>query len=152
MLAEKELQGCEQRDKTSARTSFAPCTSVPSRAPKVSNFHMPPPIDKRPAVSGVPTAANKPPSRATKSGKTSIQVPAQSSSSIASTGSSSGIQCHRCHGLGHVKKDCPSQQAYVATDDGGYISTSDTEEEDVDDVVSDDDKGHVLGGRNTWAT
>ena len=51
-----------------------------------------------------------------------------------------------------MKKDCPSQQAYVATDDGGYISTSNTEEEDVDDVVSDDDKGHVLGGRNTWAT
>ena len=152
MLAEKELQGCEQRDKTSARTSFAPCTSVPSRVPKVSNFRMPPPTDKRPAVSGVPTAANKPPSRATKSGKTSVQVPAQSSSSVASTGSSSGIQCHRCHGLGHVKKDCPSQRAYVAKDDGGYISTSDTEEEDVDDVVSDDDKGHVLGGKNTWAT
>ena len=72
MLAEKELQGCEQRDKTSARTSFAPRTSVPSQAPKVSNFRMPPPTDKRPAVSSVPTAANKPPSRATKSGKTSI--------------------------------------------------------------------------------
>jgi hypothetical protein len=28
-----------------------------------------------------------------------------------------------------MKKDCPSQWAYIATDDGGYISTSDVEDE-----------------------
>jgi hypothetical protein len=28
-----------------------------------------------------------------------------------------------------MKKDCPSQQAYITTDNGGYISTSDVEDE-----------------------
>jgi hypothetical protein len=52
---------------------------------------------------------------------------------VASTGHTSNIQCHRYHGLGHVQKDCPSQWAYVATGDGGYINT----------------EGHVLGGEDT---
>jgi hypothetical protein len=45
-----------------------------------------------------------------------------------------------------VQKDCPSQRAYVATGDGGYISTSDIEE---DDAAADDTEGHVLGGEDT---
>jgi hypothetical protein len=36
---------------------------------------------------------------------------------------SSGIVCHRCHGISHVKKDCTSQRTYIATDDG-YMSAS----------------------------
>jgi hypothetical protein len=48
-----------------------------------------------------------------------------------------------------VKKDCPSQRAYVATEDGGYISTSDIEEEDDDDVAANDAEDHVLGGGDT---
>jgi hypothetical protein len=31
--------------------------------------------------------------------------------------------------MGHVMKDCPSQRAYIATDDGGYVSASDVEDE-----------------------
>jgi hypothetical protein len=53
-----------------------------------------------------------------------------------SSGRTSSIQCHRCHGLGHLKKDCPSQRAYIATDDG-YISALDVE----DDGVTSDDAG-----------
>lgn len=57
-----------------------------------------------------------------------------SDSAAPSSGCTSNIQCHRCHGLGHVKKDCPSQRTYIATDDG-YISASDVED---DGVTSDD--------------
>ena len=47
--------------------------------------------------------------------------------------------CHRCHGIGHVKKDCPSQRTCIATDDG-YISASDAEDDDdSSDVATDDD-------------
>jgi hypothetical protein len=48
-----------------------------------------------------------------------------------------------------VQKDCPSQQAYVATGNGGYISTSDIEEDDEDDAAADNTEGHVLGGEDT---
>jgi hypothetical protein len=50
-----------------------------------------------------------------------------------------------------VKKDCPSQWAYVATEDGGYLSTSDVEEEDDDDddVTANDAEDLVLGGGDT---
>jgi hypothetical protein len=150
MLAEKELQGCEQQNKTSVRTSFVPRTPVHLGLAKPSSFRTPTSAGKRPAMSGVLAAPNKPSTHAADSGKKSLQVPTQSSSSVALTGSTSGIQCHRCHGIGHVKKDCPSQWAYVVTEDGGYISTSDVEEDDDDDdVATNDDEDHVLGGGDT---
>jgi hypothetical protein len=64
-----------------------------------------------------------------------LQVPAKKQNSPApttpSSGRSSGIVCHRCHGIGHVKKDCPSQRTYIATNDG-YISAFDGEDDDDD--------------------
>jgi uncharacterized membrane protein YkoI len=101
-------------------------------------------------MSGVPTAPNKPSTHAANSGKNSLQVPAQSSLSATSTRCTFGIQCYLYHGIGHVKKVCRSQRAYVATEDGGYISTSNVEEEkDDDDVATNDAKDHVLGGGDT---
>jgi hypothetical protein len=41
-----------------------------------------------------------------------------------------------------MKKDCPSQRAYIATDDGGYISTSNVEDE-VDDPEVYDEEGDI---------
>jgi hypothetical protein len=150
MLAEKELQGHEQQNKTNVRTSFAPRTPVHSGPAKPSSFRTSTSAGKQPAASGVPAAPNKPSAHAADSGKNYLQVPAQSFSSVASTGCTTGISCHRCHGIGHVKKDCPSQRAYVATEDGGYISTSDVEEEeDDDDVAANDIENHVLGGGDT---
>jgi hypothetical protein len=73
------------------------------------------------------------------SGKTHLQNTAKSASSVAYTRCSSSIWCHHCHGLGHVQKDCPSKRAYIATKDGGYVSTSDVEEDIVDEPASDDD-------------
>jgi hypothetical protein len=40
----------------------------------------------------------------------------------------------------------------VATGDGGYISTSNIEEDAEDDAAADDTKGHVLGGEDTSGT
>ena len=57
-----------------------------------------------------------------------------------------GIQCHCCHGIGHVQKDCPSQRAYIATEDG-YISTSNIGDEEDQDAYEDD--GEVLGDEAT---
>ena len=63
-------------------------------------------------------------------------------------GRTSCIQCHRCHGIGHVQKDCPSQRAYIAIEDG-YISTSDIEDEE--DQDGDEEDGEVLGDEATVA-
>jgi hypothetical protein len=47
-----------------------------------------------------------------------------------------------------VRKDCPSQRSYMATDDG-YISTSDMEDDAVEDATAED--GDVLGSEDTAA-
>ena len=53
-----------------------------------------------------------------------------------------------------MKKDCPSQRAYIATDDGGYISTSD-EENKVDNTElhndQDHDDGTTFGAKETMS-
>jgi hypothetical protein len=58
------------------------------------------------------------------------------------------IQCHHCLGFGHVQKDCPSQRAYMAIDDG-YISTSDMEDDAAEDATTED--GDVLGSEDMMA-
>ena len=45
-----------------------------------------------------------------------------------------------------MQKDCPSQRAYVATEDG-YISTSDIEDEE--EKENDDGEEEILGGEDT---
>lgn len=47
-----------------------------------------------------------------------------------------------------MQKDCPSQRAYIATEDG-YISTSDIEDEEDEDT--DEEGGEVLGDEATTA-
>jgi hypothetical protein len=119
MLVEKELQGRQHRP----RATFGASSHTTSTTP----------------------ASTRPPSTpAAHVGNLPLQVPAKKQDSPAPTapscGRSSGIVCHRCHGIGHVKKDCPSQRTYIATDDG-YISASDSEGDDDDssDVATNDD-------------
>jgi NAD(P)H-nitrite reductase large subunit len=45
-----------------------------------------------------------------------------------------------------VQKDCPSQRAYIATEDG-YINTSNIEDEE--DQDADEEDGEVLGDEAT---
>ena len=63
------------------------------------------------------------------SAKSAPAGPAQSSSSMASTGHTSDIICHRCKGRGHYARECKSQHVMIATEDGGYESASDYDEE-----------------------
>jgi hypothetical protein len=119
MLAEMVLQGHQHRPTTTFGASSASQTHTPasSHTPSTPVAHV---------------------------GNLPLQVPAKKQNSPApatpSSGRSSGIVCHHCHGIGHVKKDCPSQRTYIATDDG-YISASDGEGDDDDssDVAANDD-------------
>jgi hypothetical protein len=76
-----------------------------------------------------------------------------SSSSTTSTGRISDIKCHHCHGVDHFQRDCPSKKSYIATDDGGYVSASDVEDDfalqtnNVGDL--DDDDVDVFGSEHT---
>jgi hypothetical protein len=103
MLAEKELQGRQQR----RSNTFAP--------------RQPPVPAKTSSSSGVRMST----SAAVPSG-----VAAKPATTTSSTGRSSEIKCHRCQGLGHIQRDCPSKRAYIATGDGGYVSAFDVEDED----------------------
>ena len=58
-----------------------------------------------------------------------IQKPAASTSSVASTGRTSNIQCHRCQGYGHVMHDCPNKHVMIVKDDGECLSASDFDED-----------------------
>jgi len=133
MLAEKELQGRQHRPRATFGASSTSRTHTPASS------HTP----------STTTAPTRPPSTASAHvGKLPLQVPAKKQNSPApaapSSGRSSGIVCHSCHGISHVKKDCPSQRTYIATDDG-YISASDGEGDDDDssDVAANDDA--ILG-------
>jgi hypothetical protein len=111
MLAEKELQGHQQR-----RSS----TFVP---------HQPPAPAKASSSSGVRTSTSSSTSGTRNTAPSASQghdnskslvpsvVAAKPSSTTSSTGRSSDIKCHRYQGLGHIQRDCPSKQAYIATGD-----------------------------------
>nr|ABI15170.1 unknown [Phyllostachys edulis] len=111
-LAEKELQGRQQR----TRSNFGSMSTSRSTLGQAKTALPPVFRSATPFMSRACSAAPPPPSRALEMSKsTSVQAPAQSSSSVASTGRTTGIVCHHCKGMGHVMKDCPSQRAYIAT-------------------------------------
>jgi hypothetical protein len=45
---------------------------------------------------------------------------ASTSTSVGSTAKSSGIQCFKCGGYGHVIKKCPNNRVILVNDDGEY--------------------------------
>jgi hypothetical protein len=75
--------------------------------------------------------------------------------STTPTGRTSDIKCHRCHGVGyfHFQHDCPSKKSYITTDDEGYVSVSDVEDDftlqtnNAGDLDDDDDE--VFGSEHT---
>jgi hypothetical protein len=104
-------------------TSMTPSTS---RAPGIACFLM------TPSTSHVPSTSTTPPP-APRASETTPPAPhaaaKPSSSSTTSTGRTSDIKCHRCHVVGHFQRDCPSKKSYIATNDGGYVSASDVEDD-----------------------
>jgi len=64
------------------------------------------------------------------SAKSAPAGPTQSSSSsMASTGHASDVICCRCKGRGHYVRECKYQRVMIATEDGGYESAGDYDEE-----------------------
>jgi transposase InsO family protein len=61
--------------------------------------------------------------------KGTTTTPTQSASSVASTGRTKDIQCHRCRGFGHVQRDCPNKRVLVVKNDGEYSSASEYDED-----------------------
>jgi hypothetical protein len=101
-------------------------TPSTSRAPATTHFLTTPSTSRAPSTSTTPPPAPH-------ALKTTPPVPRAiakpSSSSTTSTGRTSDIKCHRCHGVGHFQRDCPSKKSYTAIDDGGYVSASDVEDD-----------------------
>jgi hypothetical protein len=127
MLAEKELQG---REPTRLKSSFTPhhpsTTPSTSRAPATTQFSTTPSTSRAPSTSTTPPPA---PYALETTPPAPHAVAKPSSSSTTSTGRTSDIKCHRCHGVGHFQCDCPSKKYYIAIDDGGYVSASDVEDD-----------------------
>ena len=55
-----------------------------------------------------------------------------SSTSIASIAKTSGIQCFKCGGRGHVVRECPNNRIIIVNDQGEYESASEEEQEAMD--------------------
>jgi hypothetical protein len=120
-------------------TSMTPSTS---RAPAIAHFS----TTTTPSTSRAPSTSMTPPPAPRVAAK-------PSSSSTTSIGRTSDIKCHRCHGVGHFQRDCPSNKSYIAIDDGGYVSASDVEDgfalqtNNAGDL--DDDDAVVFGSEHT---
>jgi hypothetical protein len=133
MLTEKELQARQQqqhRSKTgvSDMSHFTTPSVVPMSSSSSSFWSSPAPANKSPIAAPkqqVPAVV-----QASSSENSPLQVPSKSASSTSSTRRTFNIRYHRCHGVGHIQRNCPSQRPYIATDDGGYMSTSDIEDDD----------------------
>jgi hypothetical protein len=127
MLTKKELQG---RQPTRMKSSFTPrhpsMTPSTSRAHATTHFSTTPLTSRKPSTSTTPP----PPPRASETTPPAPRAAVKpSSSSTTSTGRTSNIKCHCCHGVGHFQHDCPSKKSYIATNDGGYVSASDVEDD-----------------------
>src|SRR5438132_4267565 len=131
MLAEKELQGRQQQQQQQQRTrcnTFTPRTSTSTKTAPSSGGRpaTPSPSGTRSSSSTAPSA----PSTMVENSKSTVTqgAAAKPSTSTTPTGHTSGIKCHRCHGVGHMQRDCPSKRTYIATNDG-YVSASDNDDE-----------------------
>ncbi|WVZ81234.1 LOW QUALITY PROTEIN: hypothetical protein U9M48_028633 [Paspalum notatum var. saurae] len=130
VLAEQELQDRAQssRNTFGVSSSSRLQSSKGRAAPPDTRRTLPPPAT--PSTPEVSKSAFVP-----KTGKTNTI-------SATTPTTSANIVCHRCKGMGHVMRECPSKRAYIATDNGGYISTSEAEE----DVQASEEESAAFGG------
>jgi hypothetical protein len=119
-------------------------------APAIAHFSMTPLTSRAPSTSTTPPPAP----RASVMTPPAPRAAAKPSlSSTTSTSRTSDIKCHRCHRVGYFQCDCPSKKSYIATDDEGYVSASDVEDDfalqtnNAGDL--DDDDAEVFGSEHT---
>jgi hypothetical protein len=130
MLVEKELQGHQL---TKMMPSFTPrlASMVPSRTATASGPHssMTPSAARAPSMSLTPFATAPHATNPSKASILYVAAATKPSSSTIFTSRTSDIKCHCCHGIGHFQRDCPNKKPSINTTDGGYVSTSDTEDD-----------------------
>jgi hypothetical protein len=151
MLAEKELQG---RQPTRLKSSFTPhhtmMTPSTSRAPAIAHFLTTSSTSRAPSTSTAPPPASRTSEMTPPAAHAAAKL---SLSSTTSTDRTSDIKCHHCHGVDHFQCDCPDKKSYIATDDRGYVSASDVEDNfalqtnNAGDL--DDDDAEVFGSEHT---
>jgi len=124
LCLQKKIQVQQLCSSNNFSSSFSPKTTmVALTKPSPSSSARPPlPLPITHSSSHTPLVACT-----MESGKTRVQEQSDYSSAsfVAFIGRSSSVQCH---GICDVQKDCPSKQTYIATKDGGYISTSGIED------------------------
>jgi hypothetical protein len=119
LKVEREIQGQRQRQNFSSNAgrSFQ----------QHSDFDKPKALVAKPPAT--PPAATTPISEVSNVSSMQPQHQKKVVSTSASSSRSTNIVCHRCKGMGHVMNDCPSRRAFIATNDGGYVSASDVEDD-----------------------
>ena len=114
---EREVQGRRVSTKTniSAARNFStqPRSSIPSTGRVAAPY-------SSSARTASPPSSDKPRDSPTNSAAKTAQKPTATTSSVASTGRTRDIQCHRCKGFGHVMRDCPSKRVLIVKNDGEY--------------------------------
>jgi len=125
--AEREVQG--RRASTKTNISAGKSTSWQPRTTTSLTGRAPPPFPSPSQPVPPPPSSDQQRAPPTNSATKTAQKPATSASSVASTGRTRDVQCHRCKGFGHVQRDCPSKHVLVVKEDGGYSSASDFDED-----------------------
>ncbi|PUV26773.1 hypothetical protein PAHAL_J012600 [Panicum hallii] len=124
--AEREVQGrrASTRTNISAGRNFSmqPRSSIPSTGRAAAPY-------SSSARTAAPPSSDKPRDNPANSAAKTTQKPATTTSSVASTGRTRDVQCHRYKGFGHVMRDCPSKHVLVVKNDGEYSSTSELYED-----------------------
>jgi hypothetical protein len=140
MLEEKELQGHQQQRRNN---TFTP-RQLPALAKAAPSSSV---CAATPSSTGVVRSTSPSTSKGQDNSK-SKSPPGVAAKANTSTGSTSDIKCHRCQGFGHMQRDFPSKRTIIATADGGYVSASDSEDENIiaaNISGSDDGAEEVLG-------
>ena len=127
MLAEKELQGRQDFRSRSTSTSTKQAAGSSKYTPSSTRAAAPSATPNSTRMSNVPPTTDSNIKPSSNQGVAATK----GVSSNPSSSRTSNIKCHRCQGIGHVQRDCPSKRAYIATADGGYVSTSDVEDEPI---------------------
>jgi hypothetical protein len=126
-IAQKAERQLHDDAKPSKESTFI--SKVSSSAPKPARF------DLRRGIfssgsnsnSNVRSAAAKKSNVSPNVEKSARQTSSKSNAPVGSTSKSSGIQCFKCLGIGHVMKDCPNNRVVIVTEGGEYDSASEDE-------------------------